>query len=107
MVNIGTLLAFVVVCASVLMLRLQRPEVHRPFRCPLIFVMAPAGVFVNLVLMLFLPLDTWLRLVGWLVAGLFIYLLYGQFHSKMGHATLEQLQRQGLSPTDAPLPPRS
>ena len=103
MVNIGTLLAFVVVCGSVLALRIQRPEVHRPFRCPLVFVMAPAGVFVNILLMLFLPLGTWIRLVGWLALGMVIYFLYGQFHSKLGHATLDQLKTQGLSPTDAPL----
>jgi basic amino acid/polyamine antiporter, APA family len=103
MVNIGTLLAFVVVCGSVLALRIQRPEVHRPFRCPMVFVMAPAGVFVNVLLMLFLPLNTWGRLVGWLAIGMVIYLFYSQFHSRMGHATLDQLRTQGTSPTDAPL----
>lgn len=103
MVNIGTLLAFVVVCGSVLALRIQRPEAHRPFRCPGVYFVAPAGVFVNVLLMLFLPPDTWLRLAVWLALGLVIYFAYGQFHSKMGHATLDQLKTQGLSPTDAPL----
>ena len=67
MVNIGTLLAFVMVCTAVMVLRFQRPNAHRPFRCPLIYVLAPLGVLVNLTLTLFLPLDTWLRLVIWLV----------------------------------------
>src|SRR5262249_55200352 len=44
MVNIGTLAAFVVVCAAVLLLRIQRPDAHRPFRCPAVFVVAPLGI---------------------------------------------------------------
>ena len=103
MVSIGTLMAFVLVCASVLMLRITRPEVHRPFRCPVIFLVAPLGVLVNLAMMAFLPLDTWLRLVIWLAIGLVIYFGYGYRHSRMGHELQRQMQTQGLSPTDAPL----
>ncbi len=103
MVSIGTLMAFVLVCASVLMLRITRPEVHRPFRCPIIFVVAPLGVLVNLAMMAFLPLDTWLRLVIWLAIGLVIYFSYGYRYSRMGHELQRQMQTQGLSPTDAPL----
>src|SRR5205814_640459 len=66
MVNIGTLMAFVIVCASVLILRLRRPEAHRPFRCPAVFILAPLGIAINLLMTLFLPWDTWLRLVVWL-----------------------------------------
>ncbi len=84
MVNIGTLMAFVIVCAAVLILRWQRPDVERPFRCPLVYVVAPLGILVNTTMMLFLPLDTWLRLVVWLVVGLAIYFLYGQRHSVLG-----------------------
>src|SRR5262249_47945882 len=73
MVNIGTLLAFIIVCAAVLLLRITRPEAHRPFRCPALYLVAPLGIFVNLIMMLFLPLETWLRLVGWLLLGLVIY----------------------------------
>lgn len=83
MVSIGTLLAFVLVCASVLMLRISRPEVHRPFRCPALHVVAPLGIFVCLLMMLFLPLDTWLRLVIWLALGLVVYFLYGIRHSTL------------------------
>jgi APA family basic amino acid/polyamine antiporter len=84
MVNIGTLLAFTIVCAAVLILRLRRPEAPRPFRTPALFVVAPLGIVVNLLMMLFLPLETWLRLVGWLVIGLLIYGFYGRRHSTIG-----------------------
>ena len=59
MVNIGTLMAFAIVCAAVLLLRFQRPDAKRPFRCPAILVVAPLGVVVNFAMMLFLPGDTW------------------------------------------------
>jgi APA family basic amino acid/polyamine antiporter len=105
MVSIGTLMAFVLVCASVLILRISRPDAHRPFRCPAVYVVAPLGVLVNLAMMAFLPLDTWFRLVIWLALGLLIYLCYGHWHSHMGHELQRQFQQQGLSPTDAPLEP--
>jgi amino acid transporter len=88
MVNIGTLFAFVVVCASVLLLRIRRPEAPRPFRCPLIYLVAPLGMLVNILLMLFLPLDTWIRLVVWLVIGLLIYFLFG-FHYSVLHRAMQ------------------
>ncbi len=83
MVNIGTLLAFILVCASVLILRRTRPEVHRPFRCPCVGIVAPLGILVNLAMMAFLPLDTWLRLVIWLAVGMAIYFGYGYRYSRM------------------------
>ena len=84
MVNIGTLFAFVVVCAAVLILRIKRPEAPRPFRCPAVFVVAPLGIVVNVMLMFFLPMETWVRLVIWLVIGLVIYFGYG--YSQQRHA---------------------
>jgi amino acid transporter len=84
MVNIGTLLAFVMVCAAVLMLRITRPDAQRPFRTPVVWFVAPAGVIVNTILMLFLPVDTWLRLVIWLAIGLCIYFGYGMRNSVLG-----------------------
>jgi APA family basic amino acid/polyamine antiporter len=83
MVNIGTLMAFVIVCASVWMLRTKRPTAPRPFRTPFLTVVAPAGIIVNLLLMLMLPPDTWLRLVIWLVIGLVIYFSYGYSRSSV------------------------
>jgi APA family basic amino acid/polyamine antiporter len=81
MVNIGTLFAFTVVSAAVLILRLRRPDADRPFRCPALFVVAPLGIVFNVVLMLFLPLETWLRLVVWLIIGLILYFSFGYRHS--------------------------
>jgi amino acid transporter len=83
MVNIGTLFAFVVVCAAVLILRVRRPEAPRPFRCPAVYVVAPLGILVNLLLMLFLPLQTWWRLVIWLAVGLVLYFAFGFRYSAL------------------------
>jgi APA family basic amino acid/polyamine antiporter len=90
MVNIGTLLAFVIVCAAVLLLRIRRPDAHRPFRTPLVYFLAPAGILVNLTMMMFLPLATWYRLVGWLVIGFVIYFAYGMWHSRLREEALSQ-----------------
>lgn len=84
MVNIGTLLAFVMVCAAVMVLRVQRPHVERPFRTPLLFVFGPVGIVVNLIMMLFLPPATWARLVIWLAAGMVLYFGYGWRNSHIG-----------------------
>jgi amino acid transporter len=99
MVNIGTLMAFIIVCAAVLILRVQKPNAERPFRTPWLYVVAPAGIIVNLIMMLFLPPSTWLRLVGWLVVGLLIYFSYGIRNSLMGQ------QLQGLIPRHIPAGP--
>jgi amino acid transporter len=84
MVNIGTLFAFVVVCAAVLILRRQNPEAERPFRCPAVGIVAPLGIVVNAAMMLFLSTDSWLRLLIWMAIGLVIYLCYGLWHSTVG-----------------------
>jgi APA family basic amino acid/polyamine antiporter len=83
MVNIGTLFAFVVVCGAVFMLRIKRPDVHRPFRAPALFIVAPLGILVNVIMMVVLPPMTWARLVVWLLIGLVIYFSYGYWHSKL------------------------
>jgi APA family basic amino acid/polyamine antiporter len=87
MVNIGTLLAFVIVCAAVLVLRRKRPDLHRPFRCPAAYLVAPLGIVVNVVMMLFLPWETWVRLAGWLALGLVVYFAYGHRHSLLRKST--------------------
>ncbi|MEN6451971.1 MAG: amino acid permease [Thermoguttaceae bacterium] len=92
MVNIGTLLAFVMVCTAVMILRVQRPNVTRPFRCPALWIVGPLGIFVNVVLMLFLPLITWVRLGLWLVIGLVIYFLYSRRHSHLIKHLLHEIQ---------------
>jgi APA family basic amino acid/polyamine antiporter len=105
MVNIGTLFAFTIVCITVLILRLQRPEMERPFRCPLVFLVAPLGVLVNLAMMMFLPVSTWLRLVVWMALGVVFYFAYGYRHSILGTELVRELSKEGIGPTDAPLAP--
>jgi APA family basic amino acid/polyamine antiporter len=83
MVSIGTLMAFALVCLSVLVLRITRPEVPRPFRCPAVWIVAPLGALVSLAMMFFLPMDTWLRLGVWLVLGIVFYACYGLHHSTL------------------------
>lgn len=84
LVSIGTLFAFAVVCLGVLVLRITHPEIHRPFKTPAVFAVAPLGAASAVFLMFGLPGDTWLRLVVWLVIGLAIYFLYGRNHSHLG-----------------------
>jgi APA family basic amino acid/polyamine antiporter len=97
MVNIGTLMAFVIVCGSVMLLRIQRPDAERPFRCPAIYLVAPGGILVNLTLMLFLPIDTWLRLVVWLAIGMSIYFFYSQRHSNLGKQLMLEIGEVGVT----------
>jgi len=82
--NIGTLFAFVIVCAAVWMMRGIDPDAHRPFRCPLVPVIPLAGILLCLMLMFSLPAENWYRLFGWLGLGLVIYFLYGKHHSVLG-----------------------
>lgn len=82
LVSIGTLLAFVLVCAAVLVLRRTHPEMERPFKVPLVPFIPIAGIVVCLAQMLPLPLATWERLVAWLAVGMLIYFYYGIDHSK-------------------------
>ena len=83
--SIGTLFAFAVVSAGVLYLRITQPEVERPFKAPAIWFTGPMGVISSLVLMLTLPLGTWIRLAVWMAIGLLIYLFYGMQHSILGN----------------------
>ncbi len=86
LVSIGTLLAFVIVCAGVLVLRHTNPGVHRPFRTPFVPFVPVGGILVCGYLMYSLPRDTWLRLIIWMAIGLTIYFSYGRFHSKLRNA---------------------
>jgi basic amino acid/polyamine antiporter, APA family len=78
LVAMGTLLAFAIVCAAVLVLRRTSPELHRPFRTPASPWVPLAGVASCLYLMSGLPLATWERLVIWLAIGLAIYFAYSR-----------------------------
>jgi APA family basic amino acid/polyamine antiporter len=81
-VSIGTLLAFTIVCLSILVLRKKAPYAPRPFRTPAVWIVAPLGMGMCLFMMAFLPMDTWLRLVVWTIVGLIIYGVYGNRHSR-------------------------
>jgi len=96
--NIGTLFAFVIVCAAVLIMRRKYPNAERPFRCPWVPVVPVLGILSCLMLMFSLPADNWLRLLVWLLIGLVIYFLYGRRHSVMKHYLEHQIARHGLTP---------
>jgi basic amino acid/polyamine antiporter, APA family len=83
LVNIGTLLAFVIVCGAVLIMRRRHPEAERPFRCPFVPVVPLLGIIFCLVLMFALPAENWLRLIIWLVLGFVVYFSYGRRHSAL------------------------
>jgi basic amino acid/polyamine antiporter, APA family len=83
LVSIGTLLAFAIVRAGVLVLRFTDPEIPRPFRTPAVMVVAPLGVLLCGYLMYGLPPDTWARLIVWMLIGLVIYFGYSRRHSKL------------------------
>ncbi len=84
LVSIGTLLAFVIVCAGVLVLRYTHPEMKRPFRAPGGVATPILGIFSCLYLMAGLPEDTWIRLITWLLIGFVIYFGYGIKHGSRG-----------------------
>ena len=88
LVSIGTLFAFVVVSAGILMLRYKRPELPRPFKTPLVPLVPILGIAVCGYLMYNLPVDTWYRLLAWLVLGVVIYMVYGRTHSRVGNPHL-------------------
>jgi APA family basic amino acid/polyamine antiporter len=81
LVSIGTLLAFVVVCVGIMMLRLSAPNAPRPFRTPFVWLTAPLGVITCTGLMLSLSSATWIRLAAWTALGLAIYFAYGYRHA--------------------------
>ncbi len=83
MVNIGTLFAFVIVCAAVLVLRRTNPGQHRPFRTPWVPVIPVLGIIVNGYMMYKLGWINWARLIIWLVIGLVVYFTYSRHHSRV------------------------
>ncbi|WP_455673505.1 amino acid permease [Phocaeicola sp.] len=94
MTSIGTLFAFTLVCAAVLIVRKSMPEAHRAFKTPFVPVVPILGILTCLCMMLFLPADTWIRLILWMLVGLDIYACYGVKHSKLEHNVT---RRRGLT----------
>jgi len=88
--NIGTLLAFVIVCTAVLIMRKKHPEAERPFRCPWVPFVPVMGILTCLLLMFSLPVANWWRLFLWLLLGFVIYFVYGRRHSVMKKYLEEQ-----------------
>jgi APA family basic amino acid/polyamine antiporter len=93
LVSIGTLFAFVIVCAGILVLRYKSPDLPRPFRTPFVPVVPILGILICGYLMFGLPWATWERLLIWMALGLAIYFLYGKSHSRIGRG---EIQRPGF-----------
>jgi APA family basic amino acid/polyamine antiporter len=104
MTNIGTLLAFVIVCAAVLIMRRTNPDAERPFRAPWVPFVPIAGIGTCLLLMFSLPAENWLRLAIWLAIGLVIYFCYGRRHSTLGKELRGEITKHGVSPAGVPIP---
>jgi APA family basic amino acid/polyamine antiporter len=83
MVNIGTLLAFVIVSVSVMVLRYTNPSQPRPFRTPWVPLVPILGVISNGYMMYKLGMWNWIRLFGWLAIGLVVYFTYSVKHSRV------------------------
>jgi APA family basic amino acid/polyamine antiporter len=87
MTSIGTLFAFILVCIGVWVMRRKMPELPRAFKTPMVPLVPILGIFTCLFMMVFLPMDTWIRLLVWMLIGMDIYLVYGAKHSRFGNGT--------------------
>jgi APA family basic amino acid/polyamine antiporter len=101
MTNIGTLFAFVIVCAAVLVMRKTNPDANRPFRAPFVPLTPILGILTCLLLMFSLPAENWWRLIVWLLIGFVIYFAYGRKHSVMKHYLEHEIATHGISPAGA------
>jgi APA family basic amino acid/polyamine antiporter len=98
MTNIGTLFAFAIVCAAVLIMRRTNPDAERPFRAPFVPLVPILGILSCLMLMFSLPEANWLRLIVWLAIGLVIYFAYSRKRSVMARNLAHELATHGVSP---------
>ena len=87
MTSIGTLFAFILVSIGVWVMRVKMPDLPRAFKTPLVPLVPILGVVTCLFMMVFLPMDTWIRLIVWMLIGFDIYLVYGAKHSHLGNGT--------------------
>ena len=100
LVNIGTLLAFAIVCAAVLVMRRTHPEAKRPFRAPLVPLVPILGIGACALLMFSLPVVNWLRLAGWLVIGFLVYFGYGRRNSHLSRRLAEMASERNECPAE-------
>jgi APA family basic amino acid/polyamine antiporter len=96
--NIGTLFAFILVCFGVIVLRRTAPDRPRPFRVPLVPLFPILGVIFCLILMLSLPVETWIRFFVWLAIGMLIYFGYGVRNSRLRKGVDEGATEDALPP---------
>ena len=96
LVNIGTLMAFVIVCAAVMVMRRTNPDLPRPFRTPFVPVVPILGMAMNLAMMFYLGWENWLRLLVWLAIGLVIYFSYGHRRSTIAEELAHELKTSGI-----------
>ena len=87
MTSIGTLFAVILVCAGIWVMRKKMPDLPRAFKTPLVPFVPIMGIVTCLFMMVFLPADTWIRLIVWMLIGLDIYLVYGAKNSHLGDGT--------------------
>lgn len=90
MTSIGTLFAFILVCIGVWIMRVKMPDAPRSFKTPLVPLVPILGIAVCLFMMVFLPLDTWIRLILWMIIGLDVYLFYGMKHSVLNEGQFDK-----------------
>ena len=98
--NSGTLFAFMMVAIAVLVMRRTDPGRHRPFRTPMIWLVAPLAIVGTIALYLLLPIDAMLVLPGWGLVGLAVYFLYSRGHSHVGRGLVE------VHEADVDIPPQ-
>jgi APA family basic amino acid/polyamine antiporter len=101
LVSIGTLFAFLIVCAAVLIMRRVEPDAHRPFRAPLVPLLPILGIGTCALLMFSLPWDNWVRLILWLQIGLEIYWVFGVKNSVLIQSTLNSSRKADSRPQES------
>jgi APA family basic amino acid/polyamine antiporter len=99
MTSIGTLFAFILVCVGVIVMRRKMPEAPRAFRTPLVPLVPILGIATCLFMMVFLPLDTWIRLVAWMMVGFDVYLFYGMKNSYLNKGAFNNRSYKTVSYT--------
>lgn len=83
LVNIGTLTAFILICSSIIVLRVKRPDLKRGFKTPLVPIIPLIGIGFSIYLIASLPVITWIRFVVWMIVGMVVYLFYGKKKSNL------------------------